>query len=70
MESINCTIDLDCKGILYPAKLCEEQIVKQYNYHPQQGVRVDLSSYKEEDVLSSNKEEDDLTTRMVSFKVV
>ncbi|CAL5372613.1 unnamed protein product [Camellia sinensis] len=70
MESINCTVDLDCKGILYPVKICKEQIViskvvmTKCNSHSQQRDRADLSSHREEDVLSSNKEEEDLSIRM------
>ncbi|CAL5374888.1 unnamed protein product [Camellia sinensis] len=76
MESINCTVDLDCKGILYPVKICEKQIViskvvmTKCNSHSQQRDRADLSSHREENVLSSNKEEEDLSIRMVSLQAV
>ncbi|CAL5327246.1 unnamed protein product [Camellia sinensis] len=76
MESINCTVDLNCKGILYPVKICEKQIViskvvmTKCNSHSQQRDRADLSSHREENVLSSNKEEEDLSIRMVSLQAV
>ncbi|XP_028056423.1 uncharacterized protein LOC114260478 [Camellia sinensis] len=54
MESINKTINLDCKGVLYPIKVCEDQIVtakvvnKHCICHHQHGVSVNHSSYGDE----------------------
>ncbi|KAI8010589.1 hypothetical protein LOK49_LG06G01681, partial [Camellia lanceoleosa] len=53
MESINESMILDCRGVLYPVKICEEQIViakvvvQQCSCHSFQLERASQSSYKE-----------------------
>ncbi|GMP68414.1 hypothetical protein CsSME_00028041 [Camellia sinensis var. sinensis] len=55
MESINRTVQLDCQGILYPVKVCEEQIVtrvvltKICKWHKNHDEGDGSSSYEQED---------------------
>ncbi|GMP61994.1 hypothetical protein CsSME_00024266 [Camellia sinensis var. sinensis] len=55
MESINKTVHLDCQGILYPVKVCEEQIVtkvvltKICKCHKKYDEGDGYSSYEQED---------------------
>ncbi|GMP40634.1 hypothetical protein CsSME_00011001 [Camellia sinensis var. sinensis] len=54
MDSINETINLDCKGVLYPIKVCEDQMVtakmvnKHCICHHHHSVSVNHSSYGDE----------------------